>query len=376
MDSRALADINGTPTQGMVSEATKGLEWRSEFGRGGTEVGIARARDIKNKKNLSVSTIKRMFSFFSRHEVDKKAEGFRPGEEGYPSNGRIAWALWGGDAGFSWSKRKVKEIKNEEERTMESEQRHIKKIEETEDEIIITYEKEYDENEVETPLEETPMEEDMISEDYRNDLPKKETRTFTLDNLEVREEDGQSIVVGYGSVFNSLSNNLGGFRELISPRAFEGRLEDDVRFLFNHDANYIMGRTISGTLKLRTDEKGLRYEVRLPDTQVGRDLRVSLERGDVTQSSFAFTVEDDSWERTDQGTIRTIEKVSRLYDVSAVTYPAYEDATVGLRSMETWKKSCLDESLRKEKEDNKREEKDLHKRSLAALKLKLNKLNF
>jgi HK97 family phage major capsid protein len=95
------------PTGGMVSEAQKGLDWRSEFGRGGTEVGIARARDIVNGKNLPLDTVKRMYSFFSRHEVDKQAEGFSPGEEGYPSNGRIAWALWGGDAGFSWSRKIV-----------------------------------------------------------------------------------------------------------------------------------------------------------------------------------------------------------------------------------------------------------------------------
>lgn len=95
------------PTGGMVEEARRGLEWRREHGRGGAKVGIARARDIVNGKNLSDSTVKRMFSFFSRHEVDKKAEGFSPGEEGYPSNGRIAWALWGGDAGFSWSRDKV-----------------------------------------------------------------------------------------------------------------------------------------------------------------------------------------------------------------------------------------------------------------------------
>lgn len=101
------------PTSGMVTEASKGLDWRSEHGRGGTEVGIARARDIKNGKNLSESTVKRMYSFFSRHEVDKKAEGFRPGEKGYPSNGRIAWALWGGDAGFSWSRKIVKSLDNE-----------------------------------------------------------------------------------------------------------------------------------------------------------------------------------------------------------------------------------------------------------------------
>lgn len=91
------------PTEGMVEEAQRGLDWRREFGRGGTEVGIARARDIVNGRNLSEDTVKRMYSFFARHEVDKDAEGFSPGEDGYPSNGRIAWALWGGDAGKAWS---------------------------------------------------------------------------------------------------------------------------------------------------------------------------------------------------------------------------------------------------------------------------------
>jgi hypothetical protein len=89
----------------MANEAKKGLEWRREFGRGGTEVGVARARDISNRANLSLETVRRMHSFFSRHEESSKgAEGFRPGEDGYPSAGRIAWALWGGDAGQSWAR--------------------------------------------------------------------------------------------------------------------------------------------------------------------------------------------------------------------------------------------------------------------------------
>ena len=108
------------PTAGMIAEAKKGLAWRREHGRGGTSVGISRARDIVNGKSLSESTVKRMFSFFSRHEVDKKAEGFRPAEKGYPSNGRIAWALWGGDAGFSWSRKITNQLKNEDERAKET----------------------------------------------------------------------------------------------------------------------------------------------------------------------------------------------------------------------------------------------------------------
>jgi len=101
------------PTEGMKVEARKGLDWRKEFGRGGTRIGAERANQILNNENLSDETIKRMYSFFSRHEVDKQAEGFNAGEEGYPSNGRIAWALWGGDAGYKWSTTKVNQMKDE-----------------------------------------------------------------------------------------------------------------------------------------------------------------------------------------------------------------------------------------------------------------------
>ena len=486
---RSLDDINTTPTQGMVAEAIKGLEWRKEYGRGGTEVGVARARDIKNKKDLSISTIKRMFSFFSRHEVDKKAEGFRPGEKGYPSNGRIAWALWGGDAGFSWSRKKVKEIKKEEERKLSAkvikglekkvedhnedvkdlnvswnprvtlaklekvfergvgayktnpgsvrpnvsspdqwayarvnsflyamkkgkfrsgkhdtdllpsdhpvrkemdkkylelmekkELRHIQKIEETEDSIIIYYGKSKEDVEmIAEESEEKPMEESMKDEEeYKSEersVDNKETRFFNIENIEIRTEGKEKRVVGYGAVFNSISNDLGGFTERIDPKAFEGRTEDDVRFLLNHDANHIFGRTTAGTLRLSVDEKGLRYEVDLPDTQSARDLAVSLERGDINQSSFAFTVEEDSWDQSDNGVVRTINKVSRLYDVSAVTYPAYEEASVALRSLEQWKEETqekkLKENLEKEIKESKKELQDLHKRNLAELKLKL-----
>lgn len=126
--------MSNKPTDGMVSEAKRGLEWRSEFGRGGTDVGIARARDISNGKSLSDSTVKRMFSFFSRHEVDKKAEGFRPGEEGYPSNGRIAWALWGGDAGFSWSRKIAARL--DKERAMQEDENNDMTIEESEGQVM------------------------------------------------------------------------------------------------------------------------------------------------------------------------------------------------------------------------------------------------
>jgi hypothetical protein len=91
------------PTNEMAAEAELGLKWREEYGRGGTEVGVARARDISNKRNLSYETITRMYSYFERHAVDKEASGWNQGEEGFPTAGRVAWQLWGGDAGRAWA---------------------------------------------------------------------------------------------------------------------------------------------------------------------------------------------------------------------------------------------------------------------------------
>ncbi len=108
------ADESYAPTDEMAGEAELGLKWREEYGRGGTEVGVARARDISNKRNLSFDTVQRMNSYFSRHEVDKEATGWNQGEEGFPTAGRIAWQLWGGDAGRDWAKRIVERVNVEQ----------------------------------------------------------------------------------------------------------------------------------------------------------------------------------------------------------------------------------------------------------------------
>jgi hypothetical protein len=109
-DAKMADEVNTKPTAQMAAIAERALEMRAEHGRGGTEVGVARARDISNLKNLSEDTVRRMANYFSRHAVDKKAEGFNEGEAGFPSAGRIAWDLWGGDAGAAWAKRKVAEL--------------------------------------------------------------------------------------------------------------------------------------------------------------------------------------------------------------------------------------------------------------------------
>ena len=119
------------PNDAMRREAERGLEWRREFGRGGTAVGIARARDISNGRDLPIDTVRRMKAYFDRHEIDKEAEGFRPGEDGYPSNGRIAWALWAGDPGYSWARRIVA-AENDDDRSSvtEAEMREIRTLSE------------------------------------------------------------------------------------------------------------------------------------------------------------------------------------------------------------------------------------------------------
>ena len=185
-------------------------------------------------------------------------------------------------------------------------------------------------------------------------MPEKETR-FLPSKLELRaNQDGSEsrTVKGYAAVFNSRSENLGSegyqFFEIIEPGAFDGVLNDDVRALFNHESSAILARSKNGegSLQIGVDEIGLWYEFEAPDTQVGRDLVTSLKRGDVDQSSFSFTVGKDGqrWEEAKDGDgpvifTRTITSISRLYDVSPVTYPAYPDATVALRSLEEFRKA-------------------------------------
>lgn len=112
----------------------------------------------------------------------------------------------------------------------------------------------------------------------------------------------------------------------------------DVRALLNHDTNIVLGRTTAGTLRLRSDEIGLAYEIDLPDTQAGRDLATSVKRGDISQSSWGFSLnvnEDDDWTRSDAGEHRTIKRVRRVWDVSPVTFPANPDTSVAKRSLES-----------------------------------------
>lgn len=155
---------------------------------------------------------------------------------------------------------------------------------------------------------------------------------------ELRADENDGKIRGYAAVFDSLSEDLGGFREKIAKGAFSDTLNADVRALWNHDANIVLGRTTAGTLTLREDNHGLAIEIDPPNTQQANDLLISIRRGDVSQMSFGFYTKDDSWEKRDGENIRTLRKVE-LFDVSPVTYPAYSDTSVATRSLDGWKES-------------------------------------
>lgn len=154
--------------------------------------------------------------------------------------------------------------------------------------------------------------------------------------VELHQEGERPRLSGYAAVFGEVTDIEGVFRERIALGAFTDAVKhDDVRALFNHDANFVLGRTSAGTLRLLEDDHGLRYDVDPPETTWARDLMVSVQRGDVSQSSFAFEVTEEEWDYGQRGEtpLRTIKAV-RLYDVSPVTYPAYESTSVSARSLE------------------------------------------
>ena len=292
--------IDFSPPSGVREEAAKGLAWRSEYGRGGTAVGVARARDLSNGVNISPETARRMKAFFDRHQGNRQAEGWSPGEDGFPSNGRIAHALWGGDAGQAWANKLVRQMnaadESERSTTMNIERRSLA----------------IDEVESAVPL---------LAVESRS------------------EDDGteREYIVGYAAKFGVLSLELeGSFIERIDPGAFgivaerRGRRKPlETRALWNHDANYPLAR-YPGTLSLKVDEVGLRYEFPVPDTSYGRDIAANIRAGIVRGSSFSFTVPSggDSWAVEEGRSVRTIQRIDSLLDVSPTTFPAYPDTDV------------------------------------------------
>lgn len=161
-------------------------------------------------------------------------------------------------------------------------------------------------------------------------------RRYATQTLEVRQEGADSPKLrGYAALFNTMSVDLGGFREQIAPGAFDGFDARDVYALRDHDNGKILGRFPS-TLRLEADDLGLAVEIEPPDTELGRETVELVRRGDLSQMSFAFTTRADSWETDGDGEpVRTLLDVD-LHEVSIVTFPAYPDTAIAVRSMDKW----------------------------------------
>ena len=304
------------PTEGMVEEANRGLEWRKEFGRGGTSVGIARARDISNGKSLPLATVKRMKSFFARHEVDKKAEGFRPGEKGYPSNGRIAWALWGGDAGKSWSEKIVKQSERNMDLTSMTE-RHVIDVEETDDEFIVAFAKAQQ-------VAEEP-EEREVEEVETRDLPvQTQYRTGSVRMMD--EEHDRRVMMSISST-NPVEREFG--YEVLEHNAGSVDMEfmssGKAPLLLDHDARQQIGVVERAYM----DDDKLRAQVRFSKSAMAEEVYRDVVDGIRGNVSIGYQIQGMTKEENTYKD-KPLYRVNQFkpLEVSMVSIPA--DSTVGV----------------------------------------------
>ena len=267
--------------------AARGLKYINE-GFGGDGLTDATKREAREMAagRITENKVRKMAPWFARHKVDGQAPKNKDSSHPqYPGAGLVAWLLWGGDSNFSdraqdWAQRKIDALNAEA--------------------------------------------------DSRSKMKKIERRTFTVRDVEARAEGGSMRLSGYAAVFHDSSVPLP-FKEKIAPGAFRKTLSEtpDVRLLVNHEG-LPLARTKNGTLRLEEDDRGLRFDADLADTQEGRDIYTLVERGDVDQMSFAFRVIRQKW--NDDRSVRVLTEVSLSDgDVSVVTYPAYPTTSVQAR---------------------------------------------
>ena len=334
------------PNQGMKEEAQRGLDWREEHGRGGTRVGAVRARQIVAGENLSDDTIKRMYSFFSRHEVDKQAEGFKQGEEGYPSNGRIAWALWGGDAGFSWSKRLVNQMKNEksfdlkelekhplltneEEKSMNKEDRHILNVTETDNTVIVEFEKhedvEHEGKELEA-TDEVSMDESSEEERKVIDMPMK-FRTIDLSKHSYLDEEKRIVRIGVSSE-EPVERSFG--MEVLGHSAEDINMEfissGRAPLLLDHDMEKQIG--VIEEFKLDETAKRTTAVVRFGKSALAREVFEDVADGIRMNISVGYRVDKLTRMNKDDETYYKAQWTPM--EVSSVSVPADQSRLVGV----------------------------------------------
>lgn len=274
--------------QFIRDNAARGLKYLEEgFGGDGLTDGTKREAREMAAGRISENKVRKMAPWFARHKVDGQApKNSDPSHAEYPGPGLVAWLLWGGDSNFS-------------DRAQNWAQRQIDALD--------------------------------AEADSRSKMKKIERRTYVVQDVEARQaEDGVMRLSGYAAVFNDASVPLP-FKERIAPGAFRKTLTEmpDVRLLINHEG-LPLARTKNGTLKLTEDDRGLRFDAELADTQEARDIYTLVQRGDVDQMSFAFRVIRQNWSK--DKTERTLTEVSLADgDVSVVTYPAYPTTSVEAR---------------------------------------------
>jgi HK97 family phage major capsid protein len=331
--------INTRPTDGMVSEAKKGLAWRKEHGRGGTEVGVARARDIQNRKELSLDTVKRMHSFFARHEVDKKAEGFKPGEEGYPSAGRIAWALWGGDAGFSWSRRiagQIDDDRSEEAVNMDNEV-EVEEVVVSADEERSVEVAEAAEEAAEEAIEDSVENAELIEE---RQVVEVQHRAMQMDMSPINE-DKRTVSIAISSeepVERSFGKEILDHTENSIDLSFlaSGRAP----LLLDHDPEKQIG--VVESVELDGKSRRLRAKVRFGKGELAREAFSDVVDGIKANISVGYSISKMDRDRNDKNTYRATSW--KPVEASLVSIPA--DMTVGVgRSSETSQKPVIKTSF-------------------------------
>ena len=320
-------DIDTKPTDGMVSAASQALDWREEYGRGGTAVGVARARDIINRQNLSIDTVKRMYSYFARHEVDKQAEGFNSGEEGFPSAGRIAWGLWGGDAGQTWSKRIVDKVNSIDDRSYDI----IHDIAE-EDSEMTDISNEVVVDETEESVEDTAIVSENLTEE-RTEAAEVVHRAMSLDASPIDEEK-RTVKIAISSeepVQRSFGNEVLEHSAEAIDLSFlaSGRAP----LLLDHDPEKQIG--VIESVDLDGSARRLRATVRFGKGALAREAFDDVLDGIRANISVGYSISKMQKDSRDGETY--IAKSWRPMEASLVSIPA--DVTVGVgRSSEQPKK--------------------------------------
>lgn len=314
----------------MTSNAKRGLELNEENGgKCATAVGKETARILSSGESLSEDRVVRMYSYLSRAETYYD-------ENDTTACGTISYLMWGGKPALDWSRSKVEEM--EENRAMDMEELTEAIIEAVEDAV----EEVMDEVMAEEPMEEEePVEEEEEMVDERSAVNNLEARSIACE-FRADEEDGVTIE-GYAARYDEETEIGGQFVERISRGAFSEADMSNVVALFNHDWNMPLARVGRG-LELWDDGQGLKYRFKLGNQSYAKDLAENIRTGNVSTSSFGFTVEKDRWEKRGSQPLRIIERVKKLYDVSPTTQGAYPTTDVAISRMMEFEK-LVDNSI-------------------------------